>query len=103
MERLKCVGGALEFRYDSETVWVEAWGKDSLRVRATRLYEMPKEDWALLKQEESWCEINISETEGTIRNGKIAASDQSCGKAADLQQCGKTAFGRIRKEPQGCI
>ena len=89
MERLKCVGGALEFRYDSETVWVEAWGKDSLRVRATRLYEMPKEDWALLKQEESWCEINISETEGTIRNGKITASINHAGKLRIYNNAGK--------------
>ena len=89
MERLKCGGGALEFRYDSETVRVEAWGKDSLRVRATRLYEMPKEDWALLKQEESWCEINISETEGTIRNGKITASINHAGKLRIYNNAGK--------------
>jgi alpha-D-xyloside xylohydrolase len=89
MERLKCVGGALEFRYDSETVRVEAWGKDSLRVRAARLYEMPKEDWALLKQKESWCEINISETEGTIRNGKITASINHAGKLRIYNNAGK--------------
>ena len=37
----------LQYRYDAETVWIEAWGKNSLRVRATKCYKMPEEDWAL--------------------------------------------------------
>ena len=34
--------------YEDETLQIEAWGENSLRVRATKLAEMPKEDWALL-------------------------------------------------------
>ena len=27
-------GSKLIYKYDAETVWLEPWGKDSLRVRA---------------------------------------------------------------------
>ncbi|MSC84743.1 family 31 glucosidase [Eubacterium sp. am_0171] len=89
MERLKCVDGALEFRYDSETVRVEAWGKDSLRVRATRLFAMPQEDWALLKRETPCGEVEISDTEGVIKNGKITASINYAGKMRFYNSEGK--------------
>ena len=34
----------LIFRYDAEEVWIEPWGPDALRVRATKEYKMPEED-----------------------------------------------------------
>ena len=41
-------GNRLVFLYDAEKLWIEPWGPDSLRVRATKDASMPEEDWALL-------------------------------------------------------
>ncbi|MDR3121603.1 MAG: family 31 glucosidase [Clostridiales bacterium] len=41
-------GDRLIYRWDAEELRVEPWGKNSLRVRATKMAEMPDEDWALL-------------------------------------------------------
>lgn len=39
----------LIFRYDDHTLWVEPWGPNAFRVRATRQTMQP-EDWALLSK-----------------------------------------------------
>ena len=44
--------GALIFKRGGETVRIEAWGKDSLRVRATMLPDFSGNDWALYKEPE---------------------------------------------------
>ncbi len=38
---------ALYYRYDAERVIVEPWGKNSLRVRASKMPEMPDELWGI--------------------------------------------------------
>lgn len=40
-------GNALVYQYDSETLRVEPWGENSLRVRASKVAPMPQRDWAL--------------------------------------------------------
>ena len=30
----------LKFHYDAEELWIEPWGKNSFRVRATKMAEM---------------------------------------------------------------
>ena len=35
----------LIFTYDAEKLWIEPWGENALRVRATKMPEMPAEDW----------------------------------------------------------
>ena len=37
----------LVYQYDAEKVWIEAWGENALRIRATKEAQMPMEDWAL--------------------------------------------------------
>ena len=41
-------GNTLCYRYESERIVIEPWGSNSLRVRASKLAEMPQENWALL-------------------------------------------------------
>ena len=65
-------GSRLVFRYDREQLWIEAWGADSLRVRATKLPEMPSGDWALLPHDGS-ATVRIGERSATIENGAIRA------------------------------
>ena len=45
--------------YDSEKLWIEPWGDNSLRVRVTHLSSIQIEDWALLPQEARKVEILI--------------------------------------------
>jgi alpha-D-xyloside xylohydrolase len=37
----------LIYRYDHETLWIEPWGPNALRIRATKQHTMPSQDWAL--------------------------------------------------------
>lgn len=41
-------GDALCYRYEAERLIIEPWGENSLRVRASKMPEMPEDDWALL-------------------------------------------------------
>jgi len=81
-------GSRLIYRYDAETLWIEPWGQNSLRVRATKLPAMPEEDWALLKAEGS-ADIEISPYSASIRNGKIKAVITNAGKITFYNQKGQ--------------
>jgi alpha-D-xyloside xylohydrolase len=88
--------------YDSETLWIEAWGENSLRVRATRMGSMPErdEEWALLPPEEPSVKIAITAGAAVISNGKITAHVTDMGKIVFLNQKGEVLleeFYRNRK------
>ena len=68
------------FRYDAEELWIEPWGVDALRIRATKTSSMPTEDWALQIPEKKVAEVTISQDEATIINGKIRATISKRGK-----------------------
>ena len=74
--------GKLVYRYDAELLWIEAWGENSFRIRATKECKMPTENWALT--EKPMCgrpmEITIDEKGGRITNGKITAVISDSGK-----------------------
>ena len=59
--------------YDSEILWIEAWGENSLRVRSTHEGAMPDNDWALLPSPQTKAVIQITEKEASITNGGIRA------------------------------
>jgi alpha-D-xyloside xylohydrolase len=63
----------LVYHYDAEKFWIEPWGKNSLRFRATKCAAMQSEDWALLQPEKCNAEIIIDENGASIRNGEIKA------------------------------
>jgi len=61
-------------KHDWETLVVEAWGKHSLRVRATRRPELTGHDWALLTKPQAAPDeviVRVEGATGTIRNGSI--------------------------------
>ncbi len=76
--------------YDSEILWIEPWGENSLRVRATKNRRMPipDEEWALLPPANSNVKISIYGNEATITNGKITAHLTNRGKIIFLNQKG---------------
>ena len=86
MQYFEKQGNALIFRQDGETVRVEPWQKDSLRVRGTLLSEIEEGSIALLDPEPVEAEIElVDELKATIKNGKIqAASDRTLMKTASI-------------------
>ena len=89
--------------FDSECVWIEPWGANSLRVRATQLGKMPmpEEEWALLSPEHQVVSIAINDRESSITNGNITAKFFTAGKIVFLNQHGKVIleeFHRNRRE-----
>ena len=67
-------GDRLVWRLRGQTLWVEACGADSLRVRATTLPEMPLRDWSLLDGTPTSAEIDLGEGEARITNGRLSAT-----------------------------
>lgn len=63
----------LVFREGGQTVVIEGWGKDSLRVRVTPEGGKQTSDWALDIPLPSDAKIEINATQASIRNGKISA------------------------------
>ena len=76
------------YQFDAEKLWIEAWGPNGLRIRATKEPHMPQENWAL-QPAESRGEITLTEKEGRIRNGKITAVLSAGGKLMIYNQDGK--------------
>jgi alpha-D-xyloside xylohydrolase len=78
----------LVYRYDSETLWIEPWGTDGLRVRATKQSRVPEENWALLSSNATDAEIVIDSDTARITNGRITAKILDCGKLFFYNQNG---------------
>lgn len=74
--------------FDSERIWVEPWGPNSLRVRATHRQRMALEDWALLPQARSDVDIRIGNGHASICNGRIEASISDDGRIEIRNQNG---------------
>lgn len=78
----------LVWEYDHELVYIEPWGANALRVRAT-CSDMREEDWALLPAAGSHADIVIEAEKATITNGKIKAEITKQGQLFFYNQHGK--------------
>lgn len=100
-------GDVLCYRYDAERLIIEPYGSNSLRVRASKLAQMPEEAWALIApQTASKSEIIINEKEmyAQITNGKIKAVINCIGKLEFYNQEGRLLleeYVRNRKDMFG--
>jgi alpha-D-xyloside xylohydrolase len=81
--------GRIMYTYDSEQVWLEAWGASAVRVRATKMSAMPVENWALLDSSDKKAEIEVSDDSATLVNGKIKATINKRGKITISNTDGK--------------
>src|SRR5690349_20251515 len=70
----------LRYKYDAEELWIEPWGPNAFRVRATKAAVMPSQDWALQKLAEVTPEISITDESASIKNGNIKARISRQGK-----------------------
>ena len=86
---LKQENGRIIYHYDAEELWIESWGKNAVRISATKNAEMPKDNWALLSAEEVETQIEITEDGATLRNGKVKVCISNGGKITIYNQKGK--------------
>jgi alpha-D-xyloside xylohydrolase len=79
----------LIFHYDAEELWIEPWGRNALRIRATKNAAMPEGNWALLDVEKEDVLIELKEESAIIQNGKIKAVISKFGKIMIYNQKGE--------------
>ncbi len=65
---------ALIAKHENETIMVEAWGRNSLRVRASQNPRFSGENHALSCPENSSAEVTVNEHYASVKNGKISCS-----------------------------
>lgn len=71
---------SLFFKREYETVWLQPWGPDGIRVRATVLPEFPEIPGALLDPDPApQTRIEISEGKACLTNGKVRAEIRADG------------------------
>ena len=90
----------LKYHYDAEELWLEPWGANSLRVRATKEAEMPKESWRFWRLRNAARKLRLQKTEQD-KNGKIRAEVSKYGKITFYNQKGKLLleeYSRTRKD-----
>ena len=85
---LRQEGKRIVFHYDAEELWIEPWGENAVRVRATKNAQMPEEDWALLKPEETECSAEINDDGADLVNGKLTVHVTRQGKITMYNQAG---------------
>ncbi len=73
MSFFEACGNSLIFRENGEILKIEAWGKDSFRVRSRFLGDLEDGSIALLEPELTEVQITIHEWDAEIRNGNIRA------------------------------
>lgn len=95
-------GSRIIFTFDNEKLWAEPWGRDSIRIRAAKTAEMPKESWALTEPvKKEGAEIKISEQGAQLCWGKIQLYITKAGKLSFYNEKGKLLleeYVRNRKE-----
>ncbi|KAJ5403678.1 Glycoside hydrolase family 31 [Penicillium cosmopolitanum] len=95
----------LVFRFDDHLLWIEPWGENAFRVRATKLSSMPTEDWALsFKPSNQRVNIDIPDGEDAcITHGKIKATVSPRGKVIIYDSNGTKLleeYARHRRDPR---
>ncbi|KNG83870.1 hypothetical protein ANOM_008112 [Aspergillus nomiae NRRL 13137] len=95
----------LIFRFDDHLLWIQSWGENAFRVRATKLSSMPTEDWALSTKPSA--SKPVIETPGgkeaSISNGKIRAVVSQRGKVIIYDSKGNKLleeYARNRRDPK---
>ncbi len=77
-------GGGLQCRFEAETVLIEPWGRDSLRVRASRTGQIRGDTISALLSVEHATDglvVDIATDVATVRNGAIEARVDRVGQA----------------------
>jgi len=79
----------LVWEFDHQLVWIEPWGENSLRVRATCLVGIDEtKEGALLPSFPGQPEIHVEGDKGTIRHGRLTATIHDRGRITFTNQEG---------------
>lgn len=70
---------ALIGKQENETLVIEAWGNNALRVRSTKYASFSENNWALSEPAGGKAKISIGPDQASIQNGHILASVNSFG------------------------
>ena len=93
----------LVFRFDDQLLWIQPWGNNAFRIRATKLAAMPTEDWALSSKPTSHSTIETpTGQDACITNGKIRATVSQRGKIIIYDSNGTKLieeYARHRRDP----
>ena len=105
MEKLLYQEGSRVMRCsDGETLWVEPWGENSIRVRAIRMGQpLPQESWALSEPHADAAEISLDTEAAVIKNGKICAELTVDGRLIFRRQDGRVLleeYSRNKSDPR---
>lgn len=73
-------GSRLLWKHNRQTLWLEPWGVDSLRVRATQLPTMPEPEGCLLPAVPVPSTIRIDGDSASLTNGSLAATVDAKGR-----------------------
>lgn len=78
------------FHYDAESMVIEPWGENSVRVRATKMADMPDENWALqMTPVRPQVEITEDENGMVMVNGKLKVHVTNGGKITMYNEQGR--------------
>ncbi len=86
---IKQDGNRIRYHFDAEELWIEPWGENALRIRATKCSSMPLENYALndlddikinTQTDGEISNITITDDGADIANGKICAHISKGGK-----------------------
>src|SRR5690554_4859481 len=88
---LRVENNRLIFSYDAEVLWVDAWGRDGVRIRSSKEAVMPDENWALQTPPITIApSIVVSDGVGILTNGNITVSVSHDGRIEIKNSKGKT-------------
>lgn len=88
---LRVENNRLIFSYDAEVLWVDAWGRDGVRIRSSKEAVMPDENWALQTPPITIAPyIVVSDGVGILTNGNITVSVSHDGRIEIKNSKGKT-------------
>lgn len=74
------------YHYDAEELWIEPWGKNAVRVRATKTNQLPKQNWALIEQDKVQVQIYKDDNGAIMHNGKLSVKISNSGKITMYNQ-----------------
>jgi len=89
---------ALICKLHRETLRIEGWGKNALRVRSTILRNIPENDHALTEEVKKNAEISIGENSAEIVNGDIKATVNEVGIVCFYKKNAEGKFELILQE-----
>ena len=88
--------GKLIGKRRNETVVIEAWGKNALRVRSTMYPEILDRDWALMKTDKNKAIVEIEGHHAVITNGKLSVEINNAGVMTFYKE-GKMIFSEYHR------